>query len=174
MSQKVKLYIAMTLDGYIADTNGEIDFLSSYGKDGEDYGYHLFMETIDTVIIGKKTYDQVLKFDHGYPYQDQMTYVLTHKKLSSKDKVVFTDDINSMMTQIKASSKKDIFLIGGAQVIKLMLDNDLIDEFHISIIPTLLGDGIRLFLEHETSQDLKLIKTDTYKDGIVKLIYVKK
>lgn len=174
MSQKVKLYIAMTLDGYIADTNGDIDFLTSFGKDGEDYGYHLFMDHIDTVIMGKKTYDQVLSFGDEYPYKDQMTYVLTHKKLNSKDKVIYVDDVDNMMTQIKSSSKKDIFLIGGAQVIELMLRHHLIDEFHISIIPTLLGDGIKLFLKHEIPQDLKLVKTDTYKDGIVKVIYVKK
>ncbi len=79
-SRKVILYIASSLDGFIAKENDDISFLSVVEKKGEDYGYHAFIETVDTVIMGRKTYDKVLSFGIDFPHHDKKCYELTRTK----------------------------------------------------------------------------------------------
>jgi dihydrofolate reductase len=170
--RKVVLYIAQSLDGYIARENDDISWLSIVDRDYEDYGYDEFIKTIDTVFMGRKTYEKVLTLGVEFPHKDKTCYVLSKKLLGADENVqFFNGSIVDLITEIKAQQGKDIFLDGGSELVRLFRDNNLIDEYVISIIPILLGKGIRLFRETESENNLRLVKSETFESGLVKLKY---
>jgi dihydrofolate reductase len=172
--KEVVLYIAMSLDGYIADKNGGVGWLCGDGSDTKNEGsYSGFFKTIDTVILGYKSYHQIITelSPDAWVYANKKSYVITHNKLESSDGIIFTDkNLIDLITEIKSENKKDIWICGGAAIANQLIDFDLIDRFCISVIPTILGDGIRLFGTHEKAIDLKLISTQSY-NGITDLVY---
>lgn len=170
--RKVVLYIAQSLDGFIARENDDISWLSVVERDNEDYGYNDFVKTIDTVFMGRRTYDKVLSFGIEFPHKGKMCYVLS-KKLKGADENVqfFSGNIADLINDIKTQEGKDIFIDGGSEVVREFRDNDLIDEYIISIIPIMLGKGIRLFRETETENNLRLVKSETFDSGLVQLRY---
>jgi len=172
MTRKVVLYIAMSLDGFIAGKNDELDFLTQVEKEGEDYGYAQFIETIDTVVMGRKTYEIVLSFGVGFPHADKKSYILTRTSRDTEANVnFFNGNINTLIDDLKKTDGKNIFIDGGAEVVHSLLKDRLIDELIISIIPVLLGDGIRLFKGEEPGQKLELISTKAFEKGLVQLHY---
>lgn len=172
MKRKVILYIAMSLDGFIAGKNDELDFLKQVETAGEDYGYAQFIETIDTVIMGRKTYEIVLSFGIGFPHADKKSYVLTRtSRVADANVTFFNGDVKTLLDDLRKTDGKNIFIDGGAEVVHLLLKNQLIDELIISIIPVLLGDGIRLFKGEEPGQKLELISTKSFEKGLVQLHY---
>ncbi len=172
MSRKLIVYIASSLDGYIATKNDDLSFLSMVETPGEDYGYSEFIKTIDTVIIGKRTYDKVLSMGFDFPHAHQETYVITRTEKPAIGNVNFyTQNLSELVNNLKAKKGKNIFCDGGAQIIHQLLQHKLIDEFIISIIPTLLGDGIRLFSEGFNQQDLLLVSSKSFDSGLVQLHY---
>lgn len=172
--RKVVLYIAQSLDGYIARENNDISWLSVVERDNEDYGYDDFIKTVDTVFMGRKTYEKVLTFGMEFPHKGRTCYVLS-KTLKGADENVqfFSGNIDKLITRIKGQKGKDIFIDGGSEVVRLFRDNDLIDEYVISIIPILLGKGIRLFRETDTQNYLKLVDSMIFDSGLVQLKYVR-
>lgn len=131
------LYIAMSLDGYIADENTNVDWLSEVDGDG-DNGYSAFYETVDTIIMGRTTYDQILSFGCEWPYLGKQCYVFTDRQYAH-------DDISVFMRNLKSKPGLNIWLAGGAEMAHSFLKAGLIDEFAITMIPTILGKGVRLF-----------------------------
>lgn len=174
MSRKVILYIATSLDNYIARENGEVDWLIGDGSNPNmDNGYEEFYKTIDTVIIGKSTYDQVMGWGE-YPYKNCESYVYTRKETKDSEYVEFTnEDPKELISKLKEKPGKDIWIVGGADIVDLFLKQDLIDEFIIATIPTILGSGIPLFRENNGEIKLKLKESKIF-DGIVQNHYVKK
>ncbi len=173
MKRRIILYIAQTLDGYIATKDQNIDFLNDYGQDNEDYGYQKFMSHVDTVIMGRKTFDFVQSFDGPYPHQNEMTYVLSrHTHHRDQPKIKFVKSVDEILSDLKDEGK-DIFLIGGAEIIKLFMDRNLIDEIHLTMIPKTIGDGIRLFNPHQLTHTFKTSEVFSYDDGLVQIIYKK-
>ncbi len=175
--RKIKLYIAMSLDGYVADTNGGVSFLVGDGSDIENFGsYPEFIETIDTVILGYSTYEQittVLSPDE-WPYKGKTSYVLTHRDITNKEDILFVDEtVESLAAKLKKSVGKDIWICGGASIAMQFHKLGLVDEYILSIIPTILGAGIKLFGDLENRTNLKLKSTCNY-NGIVDLVYEKK
>lgn len=172
--RQVVLYIAMSLDGYIADKNGGVEWLMGDGSDPENKGsYPEFYETIDTVILGYKTYDQVANelFPEHWIYDDRKSYVLTHHQMKNTKTITFTEEEpEQLINRLKKEEGKDIWICGGASIVNQLLKSDMIDTFCISIIPTILGEGISLFHNFDIEKKLKLISTRTY-DGIVDLVY---
>ncbi|MBS3991788.1 MAG: dihydrofolate reductase [Erysipelothrix sp.] len=170
--RKVALYIAQSLDGYIARENNDISWLSVVERDNEDYGYDDFVKTVDTVFMGRKTYDKVLSFGIEFPHKGRRCYVLS-KKLTGADENVqfFNGNIVDLVTKIKNEEGKDIFIDGGSEVVREFRQHDLIDEYVISIIPILLGKGIRLFSETDSENNLKLVDSKTFDSGLVQLKY---
>lgn len=173
----LSLFIAMSLDGYIAKPNDDLSFLKLVEKEGEDYGYAEFTANIDTIILGRKTYDWVLKeigtshYDNG----DRDVYVITRNERPSVGRTSFyTGNLNELVQQLKKGTGKNIYCDGGAEVINELLKNDLIDEFIISIIPTLVGSGTRLFKDHRPEQLLELISAKTFDTGLAQLHYKRK
>lgn len=172
--RKVMLYIAMSLDGYIAATGDDLSFLSMVEKEGEDYGYKDFMEQIDTVIMGRKTYDWVMNHVPEFPHANLRSYIITRQKRPSEGNMTFyNDDLSILVRQLKAENGKNIFVDGGAQTAQSLFMLNLIDELIISIIPVLLGDGVRLFDSFYPQQVLTLIKSTSYESGLVQLHYAK-
>ncbi len=170
--RKVILYIAMSLDGYIAKPNDDLSFLNSVQKEGEDYGYFDFIKSVDTVILGRKTYDWVMKHVDEFPHKDKTTYIITrHYKASEGNLHYYNGDLKKLISQLKSQEGKNIFCDGGAEMVNLLLKDKLIDELIISVIPVLLGEGTRLFKDGRPEQSLKLISSKSYEKGLVQLHY---
>jgi dihydrofolate reductase len=170
--RKVILYIAASLDGFIAGEDGDIGWLSMVEKQGEDYGYAEFIASVDTVILGRKTYDKVLSFGIPYPHADKRCYVLTRSLRSAEGSITFyRDDVRSLIRRLKSEPGKNIFVDGGAEIVQLMQKDSLIDEYVISIIPILLGTGIRLFKEIPFRKDLRLVSCRSFDTGLVQMHY---
>lgn len=175
--RKISLFIAASLDGYIAKPNDDLSFLKLVEKEGEDYGYAEFTDTIDTLIIGRKTYDYVVK-EIGPSYYDngqRDVYVITRTERPQSGRTVFyTGNIAELVRQLKSEQGKNIYCDGGAEVINELLKHDLVDEFIISVIPILLGNGTRLFKDGRPEQMLECIEVKTFETGLTQLHYKRK
>ena len=164
----------MSLDGYIAKPDDSLDFLSLVENEGEDYGYANFMDSIDTVIIGRRTYNKILSMGITSPHENKKTYVITHKpKPQTENTIFYNGELKSLIECLKSEQGLDIYCDGGAQVVTELLKDHLIDEFYISIIPVLLGDGIKLFQYNETASNLQLLSVKSFEKGLVQLHYSK-
>lgn len=175
--RKLSIFIATSLDGYIAKPNDDLSFLKIVEKEGEDYGYKEFTDTIDTLIIGRRTYDYVLKeigpsfYDNGH----RDVYVITRTPRSGSGRTSFyTGRLTDLVEKLKAEKGKNIYCDGGAEVINELLKHDLVDEFIISIVPVLLGNGTRLFKEGRPEQPLEFVKATTFETGLTQLHYKRK
>ena len=170
--RKVILYIATSLDGYIAKPNDDLSFLSIVQQEGEDYGYADFVKSVDTVILGRKTYDWVTKAVGRFPHADKNAYIITRTERPSIDKIVFyTGNLTELITKLKNENGKDIFCDGGAEIVNELLKNNLIDEFIISVIPVLLGSGIKLFKDGRPEQILEFVSTKQFDKGLIQIHY---
>lgn len=175
--RKVVLYIAMSLDGYIADSSGKVDWLNGHGSDEENVDtYSAFIRDVDKVIMGWNTYYQItteLSPDE-WVYKGLTTYVITHRKFSPTEDIKFVQDNPcSVVEQLKSEEGKAIWICGGASIIQPLMQGGLIDEYYISIMPTILGSGIRLFEERQDEIKLKLVHTQSY-NGITELVYARR
>jgi dihydrofolate reductase len=172
MSRKVVLYIAMSLDGYIAKPNDDLSFLSIVEKDGEDYGYVAFLQTVDTVIVGRRTYDWVLANVPAYPHTDKQCFVVTRTHRPKIDNVTFYNgSLSELVHQLKAENGQDIYCDGGAEIVNELLQADLIDEFILSVIPILVGSGTKLFKDNRPELRLQLVGSKQFEKGLVQLHY---
>lgn len=170
--RKLFLFIAMSLDGYIAAPDGDIRFLPPIEKEGEDYGYTDFIDQIDTVVLGRKTYDKILSMGITNPYGDRDVYILTHSPKEQQGNLhYYSGNLKELIMGFKSKQGKHLYCDGGADTIHQLLADDLIDEMIISIIPVLLGEGIALFKGGLPSLQLSLVKVSTYENGLVKLHY---
>ena len=170
--RKVILYIAMSLDGYIATHDDDLGFLSLVEQEGEDYGYADFVKKVDAVIVGRKTYDKVRSMGFEFPYSDKDAYIITRTVRASVGSAKFyTGNLKELVARLKSEPGKHIFVDGGAEIVNELLKDDLIDEFYISVIPVLLGDGISLFKSGRPEIGLKLISSKSFDKGLVQLHY---
>lgn len=175
--RKISLFIAMSLDGYIAKPNDDLSFLKLVEKEGEDYGYAEFTSNIDTIIIGRKTYDYVVNeigashYDNG----QRDIYVITRTERPQVGRTTFyTGNITELVKQLKSENGKNIYCDGGAEVINELLKHNLLDEFIISVIPVFLGNGTRLFKDGRPEQTLEFITAKTFETGLAQLHYKRK
>ena len=174
MNRKVVLYIAMSLDGYIAKDRDNIDFLSVVDSEGEDYGYASFQKTVDTLIWGRKTYDKLLSFGIDFPHKDKKVFVLSRTRTGSDDNVTYHNgDIKELIAMLKKQEGKDIYIDGGGDLVYELLKESLIDKLIISVIPHLVGTGVRLFRDGRPEEFLKFRQCISYPTGLVQLWYDK-
>lgn len=175
--RKIILYIATSLDGYIARNNGAVDWLSGNSADPNiDSGFDEFYSSIDTVIMGRTTYEQVINelSPDIWVYEGKKCYVATTGRYEFDNRAEYIPgDIIEFIQNIKKQQGKDIWLVGGGKLIDQFIKQNLIDKYVITIIPTILGDGIPLFLGQNPEIKLKLAETKTI-DGMVELTYVKR
>lgn len=162
-ARKVTLFIASSLDGFIARKDGGIDWLFADG----DYGYKKFYNSIDTVLMGRKTYETALRL--GERFAGKTCYVFTRRKRASRGNVTFVSDLVSLVKDIKTRKGKGIFLEGGGETISTFLNEGLIDEIVLSIHPILIGEGIALFRGLKNQIDLRLLDSTSYRSGLVQM-----
>jgi dihydrofolate reductase len=170
---KVILYTAVTLDGYIADVDGSIDFLENpnYTIPDEDYGYETFLEQIDVVLMGFNTYEQVRNFEGPYPYSHKKTVVLSH------DETIVKADPSVEITSLNASEVverlqnegKTVWIVGGGATNAALHEKGLIDEMILTITPNTLGAGVPLFRENAGKGYWKTKEVNAYPNGLVQL-----
>ncbi|NUU77349.1 dihydrofolate reductase family protein [Paenibacillus xylanilyticus] len=162
MSNKVVLYIAMSLDGYIARRDGSVDWLFDVEGDGGDNGYAAFYQTIGTVVMGRTTYEEVLTLSEDFPYADRPTYVLSRSEQPPAPHVQFTtESVETLIPRLKQASDDDLWIVGGGLLVQAVLEKQLLDEIEVAIIPKILGEGIPLFPTGTVPSHLKMIGTQT-------------
>lgn len=158
MNRKVVLFIATSLDGYIATNEESLDWLFQVEGEG-DNGYSEFYETVDTILMGRRTFDWVMNQVNGqFPYVGKESFVFSRSKLPVHDQHVkfVGDDVIPFINKLKAQQGKSIWLVGGGDLIHSFLKEKLVDELTITVAPVLLGAGIPLFKEFELEQKLEL------------------
>ena len=175
--KKVSLFIAMSLDGYIADSKGNVSWLAGQGNDDDNIdSYSKFVNDIDTVIMGWNTYHQIVTelSPDEWVYYDFTTYVVTHHPKISSDKIHFTNECPvELIKKLREENGKGIWICGGANLIQQLVREDIIDYYYITVIPILLGSGIRLFENTKHKVKLRLLNTQSY-NGMVDLIYIRR
>ena len=171
--KKIKLYIAASLDGYIARPDGELDWLLKYPMPtGTEYGYKDLMDSIDVVIMGGRTYREMLCMDIVWPYKDKKTYVVSRNSMETEENIEFiTENIIEKISELQDEEGKDIWLVGGGELITMFFNEGLIDELQICYIPIILGAGIPLFPNNPKESNWELIGNTTYDSGIIKIDY---
>jgi dihydrofolate reductase len=210
-AREVKLYIAASLDGYIARADGGLDWLpGADGADGEagdgaggssnddlsssggdassgadDHGYGAFMASVDTVLLGRATYEQVVGFECAYPYADKHSVVFTRAGEASplagsppigRDgkpaRVTFTAaEPAEVVAELRREGGAHLWLCGGAKLCAAFYAADLVDELILFVVPVLLGAGIALFPTDGVQRDLKLVRTERHSSGMMQLVY---
>ncbi len=168
------VYIATSLDAFIARKNGNIDWLSEVEVADEDYGYQEFMNSMDVLVMGRNTYEKVIAFD-DWPYSGKNVVVLSHRTLNishNHQQRIEVKSCSPIELRSWASSEgyKKIYVDGG-YTISSFLNDGLVKEITISTIPILLGEGIPLFSEIKNEIQLCHLKTKTYASGVVKTTY---
>lgn len=161
------LFIASSLDGYIATKDESLEWLFKVEGEG-DNGFSEFYETVDTILMGKRTYDWVMKQEtEKFPYKNKECYVFTRSPYKETEYVKFVnDDINNFVNKLKNKDGKNIWVVGGGELLNSFIQEDLVDEFIITIAPTLIGNGIPLFKEGNQELELSLKGTKRFNQFI--------
>lgn len=167
--RKIVLFIATSLDGFIAGKNGDTDWLFTDG----DFGYKEFYNSIDTTIMGYNTYFFISQFEQ-FPYPDKKNYVFSRSNREPDGKpveIVFSDVVE-FARELREQEGKNIWLVGGSQINSILLNAGLIDQMIISIHPVALGQGIKLFKEEDLKYlQFKLVDHKVFERGLVQLTY---
>ncbi|MFD9625867.1 dihydrofolate reductase family protein [Peribacillus muralis] len=162
-NRKTVLYIASSLDGFIAREDGSLDWL--YATEGEgDNGYGTFYETIDTVIMGNKTYQHTKVLADEFPYKDKKCYVFSRQNEGKNDGNVqyINEDIASFIQVLKKQGGSKIWIVGGSELLDVFMKEKLVDEFIVAIIPIILGKGIPLYKADNPEVRLKLTEIQQF------------
>lgn len=151
------MFIATSLDGYIATKDDSLEWL--FKVDGEgDNGYSDFYETVDTVIMGRRTYDWLLEQElESFPYEGKECYVFSRTLSEDNENVkFFSGDVVDFTNHLKNKEGKDIWVMGGGDLIHSFIKEKLVDELIITVSPVLIGKGIPLFKEVDFELELTL------------------
>ncbi len=165
----------MSLDGYIASEDDTVDWLAPYEKpeSGEDYGYQEFYQSIDSIVMGRKTYDTIKNFSE-WPYGDKKSIIFGKTKGTNSILLEFSPQkVELALPRLQQLEGKGIWILGGGQITKALIEAELIDEYIITIIPIMLGNAIPLFLLNEKSTNLELKAVHQFGE-LVQTHYIKK
>jgi dihydrofolate reductase len=173
-NRKIVLFIAQSLDGYIATKEDSLEWLFKVEGEG-DNGYSEFYDTVDTIIMGKRTYDWIMNQENGqFPYQNKKCYVYTRTPIDNTEHVQFVNqDIIQFADTLKKEAGKNIWIVGGGELLHTFFKEKLVDEFILTIAPAILGEGIPLFKGGDYQLDLTLKGTRTF-NQFVELHYLLK
>lgn len=165
-------YVASSIDGYIADKDGNVNWLDMIDLEQDDHGFNAFYDSIDALIMGRTSYQQILDFG-DWPYPGKPCWVMTSQDIRSDyDNVSITSQTPAeLITSIRRQGHGNIWLVGGGTLAKTFHDAQLIDEYFISLIPYILGEGIPLLGSAASPGELKLIESIAHKSGVVQLRY---
>ena len=174
---KTVLYIATSLDGFIARPDGNLDWLTSIpNPQTGDYGYAELLDSIGTTIMGRKTYEEIIGFGIDWPYTGLDSFVLTTNKnleIKSPDTFVLTGNLKDFISALKEKTDKDIWLIGGGKLITSFINEEILDKMIITVIPKMIGEGIPLFADKPKETIWKLTGVKAFDTSVVNLTYEK-
>lgn len=176
--RKIIVSIATSADGYIARPDGDVEWLNRRPSN-VDYGMKAFYRTIDTILYGRKTYDWSLAYQKKHGIKGSMfdknvaNYVFSHKppKKVAEGVEFVKEPLKKFARRLRAMPGKNIWMMGGGELIASFLDAGEIDEFDIHVVPTFIGKGIPLIAPKRRDMELKLQSVKKYSDGSVKLRY---
>ena len=167
--RRILVNLAITLDGFIEGPNGEYDWCFT----DQDYGFIAFFNRVDTIFVGRKTYEMSLGMEGGgagFPKFKEYIFSTTLDKVKDEATLI-KEDIKNEVEKIKKDKGKDIWLFGGAGLTTSLMNLGLVDELSIAVHPILLGSGKPLFKNINGRIKLTLIDTKTYSTGLVSLTY---
>jgi dihydrofolate reductase len=167
--RKIILNLAVSLDGFIAGPNGEYDWCLT----DADYGMTEFLQSVDCTLMGRKTFDLLAEFGDPFKHLIHHVFSKTIRESGISNVRLVSDDLLAYTKNLTRQPGKNIWLFGGSEIIDLLLQENLVDEFILSVHPVLLGDGIPLFKRRDERKGLKLIDAKPYPSGLVQLIYSK-
>ena len=169
----VILYIAASLDGFIATSDGGLDWLDKCKRDDEDYGYRDFYGRVGASVMGARTYEKSIMLK-GAIDEHMPTYVVTHRERFAQEHsnvVLHSGDLRELLYIVKKKTEKDIWLVGGGQLAQSFLRESLLDEIILSTIPIILGEGISLLGSIGKEVELTLKENRLYPTGVVQARY---
>ncbi|MBI9053708.1 MAG: dihydrofolate reductase [Bacteroidales bacterium] len=177
--RKLKLYIAQSIDGFIATEKGSVEWLNDNENEEIDenaYGYLDFYSSIDTTLMGYNTYKEIVNFGIPFPYPDKKNYVFSknHEKKEDNPVEFIKSNIVEFVSNLKQLDEKDIWLIGGGEINKILLNKNLIDEIIITIKSVVLGKGIPLFANGTDFKKFKITKVEKFDDSFAQIIMERK
>jgi dihydrofolate reductase len=165
-------YVASSIDGYIADKNGNVDWLDLVDLEKDDHGFNAFYDDVDALIMGRTSYQQILDFGE-WPYPGKPCWVMSSQDIRSDyDNVSITSQTPAdLLDSIRQQLPGNTWLVGGGKLAQAFHDAGLIDEYFISLIPYILGEGIPLLAEAASPGELRLIESIAHDSGVVQLRY---
>jgi len=171
--RKVIVHIGASADGYIARPDGDLDWLTSRPAPKGFYGMNAFMKTIDTMLLGRKTYEVSLRMGAKFDSTSRTIVFSRHAPPADAPSGVefVSGAIGPYVSQLRELPGKDIWLMGGGDLIASCLDEHVIDEFVISVVPVFIGDGIPLIARRDRHAPLELQSVERFDDGLVQLRY---
>lgn len=174
-TRKLVIFIATSLDGYIATEDDSLEWLFKVEGEG-DNGYSEFYETIDTMLLGRRTYDWLVEQVKGdFPHKDKQCFVFS-KSVKRQDAYVnfIEEDVATFVERLKQEEGSNIWCVGGGELIHALLTANLVDEFIVTVAPVILGKGIRLFKEGDYGYELVLKGTKRFNQFVELHYEVKK
>jgi len=171
--RKVTLYIAASVDGYIADKHHSTDWLQQIpGVNNENYGYDEFLKNIDIIVMGNNTYKQVNSFDMDYPYSNKPNIIVSGTETKSSIDYIEYCHPGKISGRIRSYRDENIWLVGGGQLNSLFLENNLINEIVLFIAPVVIGKGIKLFEGYSKSMTkMRVVDKKSYSSGMQMIKY---
>lgn len=171
--RNVIVHIATSADGYIAQPDGDIDWLTSRPKPEGFYGLSDFMRTVDTKLLGRKTYEASLRMGATFDAKSQRFVFSRHAPSAEVPPGVefVNEPIGPFVNRLREQAGKNIWLMGGGDLIASFLDEHLIDEFIVTVVPVFIGDGIPLIARRHRHVSLDLHSVERFADGVVQLHY---
>lgn len=169
---EVIYYVAASVDGYIATPDGGIEWLPPLEATGEDYGYAAFYASVDALLLGSRTYEQVEGFAE-WPYPGKPCWVFSRRQIeTARPEVAVTDqDPRDVLREMEAQNVRRAWLVGGGALAASFRARGLITEYIVTIIPMILGAGIPLFASSGPQEPLTLVESKPYPSGLVQLTY---
>jgi len=171
MAREIVLYITASLDGFIADENGSVEWLA--GAEGEDYGFGELMASVDTVLQGSHTYLETMNLTDEDPYVGKTNYVFTSRdELPLFGSPIFVhEDPVRFVRGLKAEVGGRIWLIGGGELASVLMGAGLIDEIELFVQPVVLGDGVPLWRPPIKTRELELLEVKQWPGDLAQLRY---
>ena len=171
--RNVIVHIATSADGYIARPDGDLEWLTSRPAPEGFYGMNAFMKSIDTKLIGRKTYEESLRLGAKFDSKNRtIVFSRQARPANAPSGVEFVNGaIGAFVNRLREQPGKDIWLMGGGELIASSLDEQAIDEFVISVVPVFIGDGIPLIARRHRQVPLDLQSVERFEDGLVQLRY---
>jgi len=165
-------YVASSVDGLIAPADGSLDWLSPFSDTGEDHGYVDFYAAVDALVVGARTYEQMLDFGE-WPHQDRPVTVMSSRTLPAAGPSITVSTLGprGVVDELVSAGHRRIWLVGGGALASSFAAEGLIDEYVISYLPVMLGSGVGVLGGHGGLRALHLIDSETFTDGVVQCRY---